>query len=56
MRRWWWTVRMAWVLWREGASELGGAYDYAKDDCWQQFRTDGYSPSAAWYEDLLAGY
>jgi hypothetical protein len=53
MSKLWWTLCVALVLRTEGyTSSLPRAWKYAKEDCWQQFRVDGYTASEAIQEDL----
>ena len=48
-----WTARLAWILYRQrwGVNSLWQAYRFAGEDCWQEFRLDGYTPAEAFYED-----
>ena len=53
MSKFLWTVCTAYWLHRYGyASTVIGAYRYAKDDCWQEMRDDGFTPKDAVLEDL----
>lgn len=54
---WWWTLKMAIILWDEGCChEFRSAYRYAKDDCWQDMRREQFTPGEAWQEDMHADY
>lgn len=51
-----WNLQMAyWIKWSGYEKTWAGAYQFAKDECWQQYRLDGYSPKDAMLEDLGHG-
>lgn len=53
MFKYWWALRLGWILWRErGYDTLEEAIEAAYEDCWMEYRDAGLSPREAVNEDL----
>lgn len=51
-----WSLRMAyWIKWAGYEKTWIGAWQFANDECFQQYREDGYSPRHTIMEDLGHG-
>jgi len=56
MRRFFWTIRLAFHLRRIGWSKsILSAYAWASDKCWQEYREGGFTPMGAIMEDASYG-
>ena len=52
VRAFFWTVRLAYHLRRlNWAKSIREAYSWAADECWQEYRKDGFTPMEAIAED-----
>lgn len=56
MIKFWWTLRLACLMVRYGISDLRGAWPYANDEAWQNYREQGFSPMGAIEEDWSYGF
>lgn len=55
MKKFIWTVRMAWQLRMYGEKNIFKAYRWAQEECWQEYRRDGLTPAQAMDEDMSYG-
>lgn len=56
MKKFWWTLRLAVLLKWYGFSRLFDSWNYANEECWQEYREQGLTPMEAIREDWSYGY